>query len=122
MTELDAISLPNFFRGEIKFFRPGTVAKGYLQITLCKNGKYKTDSIHRLVALAFIPNPHNLPVVHHRDDNHAAKLTEEQVRYIRKVYIKGHPEFGAVALAKKFNVTKGTIFCIIRGQTWKHVK
>lgn len=31
--------------------------------------KYKKASIHRLVALAFIPNPNNLPEVNHKDEN-----------------------------------------------------
>lgn len=30
--------------------------------------KYKKASIHRLVALAFIPNPNNLPEVNHKDE------------------------------------------------------
>lgn len=43
--------------------------KGYLRVTLSKDGKRKTCSIHRLVATAFIKNPLNLPQVNHRDEN-----------------------------------------------------
>ena len=43
--------------------------KGYLIIDLYKNGKRKHYSIHRLVAQAFIPNPDNLPIVNHKDEN-----------------------------------------------------
>lgn len=39
--------------------------QGYLVVTL--QGKKK--KIHRLVAEAFIPNPDNLPVVNHKDEN-----------------------------------------------------
>ena len=40
----------------------------YHQLTLYKDKKY-TKTIHRLVALAFIPNPDNLPTVDHIDRN-----------------------------------------------------
>ena len=42
---------------------------GYKQVTLCINGKAKQIPIHRLVALAFIPNPYNLPIINHKDEN-----------------------------------------------------
>jgi|LGVF01.2.fsa_nt_gb hypothetical protein len=43
--------------------------RGYNIITLCQNNTYKTFSIHRLVALAFIPNPLNKATVNHKDFN-----------------------------------------------------
>ena len=42
---------------------------GYLYVNLCKDGKGKQCMIHRLVAMAFIPNPDNLPEVNHKDEN-----------------------------------------------------
>lgn len=41
----------------------------YFNIVLYYNGQRKTTSIHRLVALAFIPNPNNYPCVNHKDLN-----------------------------------------------------
>lgn len=41
----------------------------YLIINLYKNKKMKTCKVHRLVALAFIPNPENLPIINHKDQN-----------------------------------------------------
>lgn len=42
---------------------------GYERIILCKEGKYKTFLVHRLVAQAFIQNPNNLPYINHKDEN-----------------------------------------------------
>lgn len=41
-------------------------SKGYERV--CLGSKYRFF-VHKLVALAFIPNPNNYPVVRHRDDN-----------------------------------------------------
>ena len=43
--------------------------KGYLLVSLWKNGEMKNYRIHRLVAQTFIPNPDNLPMVNHKDEN-----------------------------------------------------
>lgn len=54
-----------------KFLTPSTNEKGYLYISLYKNGKYKRCRLHRLVAEAYIPNIDNLPQVNHKDENKA---------------------------------------------------
>lgn len=41
--------------------------KGYLTVSIRIDGKWKMQKTHRLVALAFIPNPNNLPQVNHKD-------------------------------------------------------
>ena len=46
----------------------GRTTRGYSGITLYKHGKLQPFSVHRLVAMAFIPNPHNLPMVNHKDE------------------------------------------------------
>lgn len=90
--------------------RPLVLRHGYHSVALWKDGKMKRPTVHRLVALAFVPNPDHLPEVNHRDgckDNNAAvnlewctrrdnvrhefdtglcrigRLTDEQVRAIR---------------------------------------
>lgn len=42
--------------------------KGYKMIDLSKNGIKKSELIHRLVAKQYIPNPENLPIVLHKDN------------------------------------------------------
>lgn len=42
---------------------------GYLMVVMCVNGKTKTLTVHRLVAMSFIENPNNLPQVNHIDGN-----------------------------------------------------
>ncbi len=41
------------------------INKGYARVSLCKEGKKSKQSIHRLVASHFIPNPDNKPQVNH---------------------------------------------------------
>lgn len=55
--------------GETKILKPEKDTKGYLRVTLCKNGKRKNCQVHRLVALSFIQNDENLPCVNHKDEN-----------------------------------------------------
>lgn len=40
-------------------------ADGYYQVRLSKNGKAKSEPVHKLVATTFIPNPDNLPEINH---------------------------------------------------------
>ena len=56
---------------------PGWMRSGYKAVTLMKNKKPRTYTIHRLVALAFIPNPDNKPIIDHirdRLDNSVSNL------------------------------------------------
>lgn len=52
--------------------------KGYLQVELSKNGKQRKYLVHKLVAMMFIPNPHNKPQINHingrKNDNRVDNL------------------------------------------------
>ena len=52
--------------------------KGYERVLLYKNGKSKKIFVHRLVAIAFINNPNNHPIINHIDEvplnNHVSNL------------------------------------------------
>ena len=53
--------------------------------------------------------------------NHLHKLTDEQVKEIRKVYKKGDPEYGQSALGRKYGVDHIAIGIIVKWKTWKHL-
>lgn len=56
-------------------FRQGCLLKkymnryGYYVVNLYKNANGTPTPIHRIVAMAFLPNPFNLPCVNHKDEN-----------------------------------------------------
>ncbi len=141
---------------EWRLLRPFINNDGYVAFQFTGNGKSKKLYMHRLVALAFIPNPENLPMVEHIDNDktnchvdnlrwatysennyHAyrdglkkpprgmkspkAKLTDDEVRWIRKNYIPRDKKFGTRALARKFNVSSRSIQAILSRKTWTHI-
>ena len=56
-----------------KIMKPYKNTKGYLQIDLQLDGRKRENrvhlAVHRLVAIAFIPNPDNLPQVNYKDED-----------------------------------------------------
>jgi len=52
-----------------RIIKPVKNSSGYMFYSFGKNCKIKTFKIHRLVALYFIPNPHNYLEVNHIDGN-----------------------------------------------------
>lgn len=54
--------------------------------------------------------------------NSNAKLTDEEVKEIRKSYIPYSKEFGTVALAKKYGVTNRVIGLIVKNKAYKNIK
>lgn len=54
--------------GNVKILKCKKAKTGYLYVHLCKNGKEKYCRLHRLVAIAFIPNPQNLPCINHKTE------------------------------------------------------
>ena len=45
------------------------IKQNYLYVNLSKEGNSKTIRVHRLIAMAFLPNPYNFPEVNHKDEN-----------------------------------------------------
>ena len=53
--------------------------------------------------------------------NYKAKLTNDDVRYIRSHHIPRHPKFSARALARKFDIAKSTVLRIINREVYADV-
>lgn len=52
-----------------KFLKPNVVG-GYHHVSLVdKNNVIKQWRVHRLVAITYIPNPNNCPIINHKDEN-----------------------------------------------------
>lgn len=129
-----------------KVLRPSTNKFGYQNINLFRNGRSKSIHVHRLVALAFVPNPLNFPVVNHidgRKGNCAASnlewttdqgnrqhaidigritrfkklLTPEEVAKIRALA----GTMTQTEIAKRFGTTQTNVSLIILGRNHKTV-
>lgn len=48
---------------------PQYCSNGYLFHGFCKNNVVKQIMLHRVVAIAFLPNPNNYPEVNHKDED-----------------------------------------------------
>ena len=139
----------SFYNGKVKILKPA-IKHVYLQVTLCKDCMHKLFSVHRLVALAFIPNPEGKPQINHRDgrklNNYVENLEwvtgaensqhafatglraqgEESARAKftneQVKYIRQNPDkLTTTKLAEKFGVCRRTISDIQRGKKYKTV-
>lgn len=55
------------FVNQYKILSTKTNKFGYKEVALSKDGKTKTVLLHRLIAIHFVDNPHNLPCVNHKN-------------------------------------------------------
>ena len=58
-----------FTRIRRRFLKQTVTKDGYHRVGLCRDGKQKMFSVHRLVAIHYIPNPDNKPEVDHINKN-----------------------------------------------------
>ena len=52
-----------------KQLKPSIDKYGYEKVTLTQNGKRKTFTVHKLVAMTYLPNPKNKTTINHIDGN-----------------------------------------------------
>lgn len=55
------------------------------------------------------------------ESNKWAKLTDDDVRAIRKMYVRGSSDYGQPAIARLFGLTQGTVGKVITRRSWSHV-
>lgn len=65
----NVLSLNYKHRGYPALLTPKINMHGYAWVELRKNKKPKQMLVHRLVALAFLDNPNEYPIVNHKDEN-----------------------------------------------------
>lgn len=65
---------------------------GYVRVDFKRNGQKKRESVHRVVAMAFIPNPNGLPMVNHKNAiRHDNRL--ENLEWVSASYNQRHRLF-----------------------------
>lgn len=129
------------------FIKPFISLKGYFTYRLSKKGVSKNYLLHRILAIAFIPNPDNKKCINHKNGirldnrlenlewttysenskhgfisnkrkNTNRKLTEEQVNEIKKELLNYKIGDG-VRLSKKYGVSTFIISLIKVGKSYK---
>ena len=83
-----------------KILKPKTNSRGYLEISLYKDGVSKSYRVHRLVAQAFLLNFYNVNEVNHKDgnkqNNKACNLEwlsrGENIKHAYKIGLRGTKE------------------------------
>ena len=103
---------------------------GHHIVGLSSKGKCNRFQVHRLVATAFIPNPDNLPVVNHIDENPENNRVENlewcTVQYNTQYSAKPHTEERKQKMSKMFsydgNPKAREVICIETGQVFGTLK
>lgn len=141
------VRFKSFHRGRVSILLPYEAGR-YSTVCLVKNGVGKTVAVHRVVALAFVPNPDpvNKTDVHHinnnKHDNRPENLmwvtTQENVRYawrdglgfanrslsVEQVRcIRANLEgLTQASFAERFGVSVATIAGVQNGRYYRDVK
>lgn len=130
-----------------KIIQEHLLNSGYLRVNIRDmKGLRKGYTVHKLVTMAFLGKRHPDQEVNHKDSNrlnnnisnleyatkrenslHALgkgrtkqfKLTENQVREIRKKYCAGN--HSQVKLASEYGVGQSTISSIVIRESWSHI-
>lgn len=99
--------------------KPSLNENGYWYVSLWKNNKGKTFSLHRLVAQAFIPNPENKPFVNHLDADRTNTHKDNLEWCTQSENIKHAYQLGTMSQKKNFDLEEldWLLNEVISGQT-----
>lgn len=116
--------------GQVRNDKSGRILKlhlngsGYLQVGLSRNGKLYMRCVHKLVALAFIPNPENKPEANHKDgDKLNCKVANlewmtHKENHLHKCRILGKKP-SAESLARLHDICRKPVRCIETGVVYE---
>lgn len=87
-----------------------TDKSGYKYVNLYRKGHMYSVKVHRLVATAFVPNPDNLPVINHIDENKANNscsnlewCTQKQNMNYKDIQVRAHSKQKKALIASDAN-------------------
>ena len=104
-----------------KFLKPRVQRDGYLLVNLIKDKKQITFQLHRLVAMAYLPNPQNLPCINHKDENkknnNINNLEWCDHQYNSKYYFERH----AQNTGRTIGMNGKKIICVETGEIYPSI-
>ena len=83
--------------------------RGYLRVNLSLNNQIKDRYVHQLVAEAWLPNPHCLPMINHKDGNKRNNAVSNLERCTAQHNIRHSLEYGLHPRGEKSSVAKLTL-------------
>lgn len=94
----------------------------YLLVSLKKEGKVKGYLVHRLVALTFLPNPNNYPIINHKNE----RRDDNRVENLEWCTHKYNSNYGTLSDRKKngeyVSSMKKPVLCVETGIVYESVR
>ena len=99
-----------------QWLKPRDNGFGYMQVALYKDGKMRNFKVHKLVALAFLPNPRNL-----KELNHINEIkSDNRVQNLEWITHKDNINHGTGNQRRAAKLNK-KVYCVELDRTFKSV-